>query len=91
MEWFDSVRKNALNERLYEIAMRQKANQIQSIKAKDARIAELEQGTVPPQNFDNSQGSPDASASNDRLVDAYNNGDRSPAAVEAARRMTFGS
>ncbi len=72
-------------------AMRQKANQIQSIKAKDARIAELEQGTVPPQNFDNSQGSPDASASNDRLVDAYNNGDRSPAAVEAARRMTFGS
>ena len=25
MEWFDSVRKNALNERLYEIAMRNKA------------------------------------------------------------------
>ena len=25
MDWFDSVRKNALNERLYEIAMRNKA------------------------------------------------------------------
>lgn len=25
MEWFDNVRKNALNERLYEIAMRNKA------------------------------------------------------------------
>lgn len=25
MEWFDSVRKNSMNERLYEIAMRNKA------------------------------------------------------------------
>ena len=71
--------------------MESMAKKMQSDRAKDARIAELEQGTVPPQNFDNSQGSPDASASNDRLIDAYNNGDRSPAAVEAVRRMTFGS
>jgi hypothetical protein len=46
---------------------------------------------VPPQTFDNSQGAAEATSNQDRLLEAYNNGDRSEAAVRAARRLALGS
>lgn len=56
-----------------------------------AEIEQLKQGQVKPQAFDNSQGAAEAVSSEDRLIDAYLNGDRSEAAVQAAKRLTFGS
>ena len=56
-----------------------------------AEIEQLKQGQVKPQAFDNSQGAAEAVSSDDRLIDAYLNGDRSEAAVQAAKRLTFGS
>ena len=63
--------------------------QERSLRAENAR---LKQGQVPAQSFDNSQGSAQASSSSDqRLMDAYINGDRSEAAVSAVRRIMQGS
>ena len=63
--------------------------QDRSLRAENAR---LKQGQVPAQSFDNSQGSAQASSSSDqRLMDAYINGDRSEAAVSAVRRIMQGS
>ena len=69
--------------------MQEKAR-IKSVIAKQQReIAELKrdrQGGT--QQFDNSTPSPAAGISNqDRLIDAYNNGDRSEAAVAAVRKL----
>ena len=72
-------------------AMEKEAKRMKDDRALRAENARLKQGTVPPQTFDNSQGAAEASTSDDRLLTAYLNGDRSQAATEAARRMTFGS
>ena len=69
--------------------MQEKAR-IKSVIAKQQReIMELKrerQGGT--QQFDNSTPSPAAGISNqDRLIDAYNNGDRSEAAVAAVRKL----
>ena len=66
--------------------MEEAAKRIKDIRAKDARIAELEAKLVPPQEFDSSQSTPGASNSEDSWLDKYNSGDRSPNALAAARR-----
>ena len=71
--------------------MEREAQRMKKERDTDAELARLRQGQVPPQTFDNSQGAAEASTSDDRLLTAYLNGDRSQAATEAARRMTFGS
>ena len=67
-------------------SMEEAAKRIKDIRAKDARIAELESKLVPPQEFDSSQSTPGASNSEDSWLDKYNSGDRSPNALAAARR-----
>jgi hypothetical protein len=51
----------------------------------------LKQGRVSPQSFDNSQGAAEVTSNQDRLLDAYINGDRSEAAVKAAKRLAMGN
>ena len=70
--------------------MKREAERIKRDRERDAELAQLRQGQVQPQTFDNSQGSAEASTSEDRLINAYLNGDRSEAAVRAARNLTFG-
>jgi hypothetical protein len=67
------------------------AKRIKEDRALRAENAQLKQGRVAPQTFDNSQGSAEATTNQDRLLDAYLAGDRSDAAVRAARRLTLGS
>ena len=67
------------------------AKRMSELRQTRAEISRLKQGQVKPQAFDNSQGSAEAVNSEDRLIDAYLNGDRSEAAVQAAKRLTFGS
>ena len=56
-----------------------------------AENTRLKQGRVSPQSFDNSQGAAEATSNQDRLLEAYINGDRSEAAVKAARRIATGN
>ena len=66
----------------------------QRMKRERALVAEntrLKQGRVAPQTFDNSQGSAEVTTNQDRLLDAYINGDRSEAAIKAAQRLATGS
>ena len=67
------------------------AKRMSELRQTRAEISRLKQGQVKPQAFDNRQGSAEAVNSEDRLIDAYLNGDRSEAAVQAAKRLTFGS
>ena len=67
------------------------AKRIKEDRALRAENAQLKQGRVAPQTFDNSQGSAAATTNQSRLLDAYNAGDRSDAAVRAAKSQTFGS
>lgn len=71
--------------------MEKEAMRMKNDRALRAEITQLKQGRVGPQTFDNSQGAAEATTSRDRLLDAYINGDRSEAAVAAARNSTFGS
>jgi hypothetical protein len=71
--------------------MELEAKRISHTRAQDAEIGRLKQGQVAPQTFDNSQGATEATTSQDRLLDAYALGDRSEAAVRAARKLTLGS
>ena len=71
--------------------MEKEAQRIKNDRALRAENAQLKQGRVAPQTFDNSQGAAEASSSDNRLLDAYNAGDRSEAAVRAARRLALGS
>ena len=71
--------------------MEHEARRIQQHRNQAAEIARLKQGRVAPQTFDNSQGSAEVSTNEDRLLDAYLAGDRSDAAVRAARRISLGS
>jgi hypothetical protein len=71
--------------------MEREARRMKRERGLVAENARLKQGRVPPQTFDNSQGAAEATSNHDRLLEAYNNGDRSEAAVKAARRMAFGA
>ena len=71
--------------------MEHEARRIQQHRKQAAEITRLKQGQVAPQTFDNSQGSAEATTNQDRLLDAYLAGDRSDAAVRAARRLTLGN
>ena len=71
--------------------MEKEAQRMRCERALVAENAQLKQGRVPPQTFDNSQGAAEASNNDARLLDAYINGDRSDAAVRAAARITRGS
>lgn len=72
--------------------MEKEARRMKQERELRAENARLKQGQVPAQPFDNSQGSAQASSSSDqRLMDAYINGDRSEAAVSAVRRIMQGS
>jgi hypothetical protein len=70
--------------------MEQEAKRISHIRAQDAEISRLKQGQVAPQTFDNSQGSAEATSNSSRLLDDYNDGVRSEAAMAAARKLTLG-
>jgi hypothetical protein len=71
--------------------MEREARRMKRERGLVAENARLKQGRVPPQTFDNSQGAAEATSNQGRLLEAYNNGDRSEAAVKAARRMAFGA
>ena len=96
MEQYGLADKNTIDtiKMLYQTQspdqMEREAARLKADRAKDAELAQLRQGQVQPQTFDNSQGSAEASTSEDRLINAYLNGDRSEAAVKAARNLTFG-
>ena len=72
-------------------SMEFEAKRMSELRQTRAEISRVKQGQGKPQAFDNSQGSAEAVNSEDRLIDAYLNGDRSEAAVQAAKRLTFGS
>ena len=71
--------------------MEREAKRIQRERALIAENARLKQQRVEPQTFDNSQGSAEVTTSLDRLYDAYLRGDRSQAAIAAAKKLTLGS
>tara|TARA_Y100000401_G_scaffold6266_2_gene4271 strand:+ start:266 stop:1060 length:795 start_codon:yes stop_codon:yes gene_type:complete len=66
--------------------MEDAAKRLKSDRDKDAEIARLKAQLVPAQEFDNSQSTPAPSSDEDRWLDRYNQGDRSPQASAAARR-----
>ena len=71
--------------------MEREAQRMKKERSLIAENARLKQGRVTPQTFDNSQGSAEPASNDQRLLDAYNNGDRSEAAVRAARRLALGN
>ena len=72
-------------------AMEKEANRMKRERALIAENARLKQGRVAPQTFDNSQGSAEVTTNLDKLLERYINGDRSEAAVKAARFLTLGT
>ena len=71
--------------------MEREAARMKRERALVAENARLRQGRVAPQTFDNSQGSAEVTTNQDRLLQAYMRGDRSAAATQAARSITFGA
>ena len=71
--------------------MEKEAARMKNDRALRAENARLKQGRVSPQSFDNSQGAAEITTNQNRLLEAYINGDRSEAAVKAARRLSLGS
>jgi hypothetical protein len=71
--------------------MEREATRMKRERALVAENARLRQGRVAPQTFDNSQGSAEVTTNQDRLLQAYRHGDRSPAANEAAKKISFGA
>ena len=67
-------------------SMEAAAKQIASDRGKDAEIARLRAQLVPNQSFNDNQSTPAASNDEDRWLEKYNQGDRSPQAESAARR-----
>ena len=67
--------------------MEAEAKRLSTTRAMAKELAELKQQQVPPQNFDNNQPAASSSGSENDLLDKYNAGDRSEAAVNAARRL----
>ena len=73
------------------VEMEREAKRMKRERELIAENAKLKQGRVAPQTFDNSQGSAEATSNQDRLLEAYISGDRSDAAVKAARRLALGN
>ena len=71
--------------------MEREAQRMKRERGLIAENARLKQGRVAPQTFDNSQGSAEATSNQDRLLEADIAGDRSDAAVKAARRLAMGT
>ena len=71
--------------------MEREAQRMKRERGLIAENARLKQGRVAPQTFDNSQGSAEATSNQDRLLEAYIAGDRSDAALQAARRLSLGN
>ena len=71
--------------------MEQEAQRMKRERGLIAENARLKQGRVAPQTFDNSQGSAEATSNQDRLLEAYIAGDRSDAALQAARKLSLGN
>ena len=71
--------------------MEREAARMKRERALVAENARLRQGRVAPQTFDNSQGSAEVTTNQDRLLQAYRRGDRSTAASEAAKKVSFGA
>ena len=71
--------------------MEREAQRMKRERGLIAENARLKQGRVAPQTFDNCQGSAEATSNQDRLLEAYIAGDRSDAAVKAARRLAMGT
>ena len=67
-------------------SMEAAAKQIASDRGKDAEIARLRAQLVPNQSFNDNQSTPAASNDEDRWLEKYNQGDRSPQAESAARK-----
>ena len=67
--------------------MEQIAKDISAMAAKDKEIAELKARLNPQQTFDSNTPTPAAATNEDRLLDAYLNGDRSEAATAAAAKL----
>ena len=81
----------ALQSALSPADMEKEAQRMKRERSLVAENARLKQGRVPSQTFDNSQGSAEVTTNQGRLLEAYINGDRSDAAVKAARRLATGS
>jgi hypothetical protein len=69
-----------------QATMENAAKTISHNRQRDAELAALKQSRVPPQQVDNSQGSPEVAADEGSWLDRYNSGDRTANAVAAARR-----
>lgn len=67
--------------------MEQIAKDMSMMAAKDKEIAELKARLNPQQTFDSNTPTPAAATNEDRLLDAYLNGDRSDAATAAAAKL----
>ena len=67
--------------------MEREAQRMKRERSLIAENARLKQGRVAPQTFDNSQGSSESTTNEQRLLENYNNGDRSDAAVKAVRKL----
>ena len=67
-------------------SMEQAAKELKRVRGLEEELSTLKAGRVPSQNFDNSQSTPAASNDEDRLLERYNQGDRSQQAQAAARR-----
>ena len=68
-------------------AMEKEAKRMKEDRALRAENARLKQGAVPPQTFDSSQGAAEATTNDERLLQAYIDGDRSETTVAAVRRL----
>lgn len=67
-------------------SMEAAAKRISSDREKDAEIARLRAQLVPTQDFNDNQSTPAATNDEDRWLERYNQGDRSPQAEAAAKR-----
>ena len=81
----------ALQQANTPVEMEREAQRMKRERALIAENARLKQGRVAPQTFDNSQGAAEVTSNQDRLLEAYINGDRSEAAVKAAQRLAMGN
>ena len=70
-----------------ETVMENIAQQITERRKKDDELERFRKAQVPAQQFDNSQGAPEVASSDGNWLDRYTNGDRSPNAVAAVKRM----
>ena len=66
--------------------MELRAKEMSRIGQLEAKLAQYEKASVPPQNFDTGTSQVTAVSNEEAWLDRYNAGDRSPNAIEAARR-----